>query len=168
MQMATLIFLRGLCGYVFLWVEVMWTTRNMAMPRNHVFTRRVHYDIHLKTSSFSKLARILQSNWSHNQSPLVSWYDVPSRKVWCWLIKGNSSYHKKNLMFDAHQPNLWHPQSNIQVSPRENLVNKLHECHTHTMQVLESSYYQNTNQCIIHISLYSNLWPANLCSIHYR
>ena len=51
--------------------------------------------IYFKTSSFSKLARILQSNWPQNQSPLVSWYDMPTYKLWCWLIKGNPSYRKK-------------------------------------------------------------------------
>ena len=54
--------------------------------------------IYFKTFCFSKLARILQSNWPQNQSPLVSWYDIPTCKIWCWLIKGNPSYHKK-LMF---------------------------------------------------------------------
>ena len=55
--------------------------------------------VYFKTSSFSKLARILQFNWPQKQSPLVSWYDIPTCKVWCWLIKGNSSYRKKKLMF---------------------------------------------------------------------
>ena len=56
--------------------------------------------IYFKTFSFSKLARILQSNWPQNQFSLVSWFDIPTCKVWCWLIKGNLSYRKKNLMFD--------------------------------------------------------------------
>ena len=52
-------------------------------------------NVWLKTTIFSKLARILQSNWPQKQSPPVSWCDLPTCKVWCWLIKGNLSYHKK-------------------------------------------------------------------------
>ena len=53
------------------------TTRNMAMPWNQVFTRQTSTLWYLKTSSFRKLAMILQSNWPLNQSPLMSWYDIP-------------------------------------------------------------------------------------------
>ena len=61
-------------------------------------------NVWLKTTIFSKLARILQSNWPQKHFPPVSWYDPPTCKVWCWLIKGNSSYHKKKLMFDTCPP----------------------------------------------------------------
>ena len=71
-------------------------------------------------SIFSKLASILHSKWPQDQSPYVSWYDVPTRNVWCPLTKGNSSYRKKK-MFDARLPDHRHPQSNNQVSPIENL-----------------------------------------------
>ena len=54
--------------------------------------------IMIKTSSFSKLARILQSNWPQNQCPLVSWHDIPTCKVWCWLIE--TQVIIKKLMFD--------------------------------------------------------------------
>ena len=71
--------------------------------------------IYFKTFSFSKLARISQSQ---QQSPPVSGYDLPTCKVWSWLIKGNSSYRKKKLMFDALPPDHWHPQSNHLVKTR--------------------------------------------------
>ena len=38
-------------------------------------------------------------------------------------MKGNSSYRKKNPLFDARPPNHQHSQSNNQVWPRENLIN---------------------------------------------
>ena len=78
--------------------------------------------MYLKTFSFSNLPRILQSNWHPNQSKLVSWYDVATHKVWCWLIQGNSSYRKKT--------NVWRlpicPTTdipNLITRFRENLVN---------------------------------------------
>ena len=63
-------------------------------------------NVWLKTTIFSKLARILQSNWPQKQSPPVSWYDLPTCKVWCWLITGNSSYRKKTNVWrpPAHPP----------------------------------------------------------------
>ena len=79
--------------------------------------------IYFKTFSFSKLARILQSNWPQKQFPSVSWYDLPTCKVWCWLIKQNWSYRKKSNA--CRPPTHWHPQSNNQVSPCENLVKNM-------------------------------------------
>ena len=47
--------------------------------------------IYFKTFSFSKLVRILQLSWPQNQSPFVSWYDIPTRIDW---FKENPSYCK--------------------------------------------------------------------------
>ena len=66
-----------------------------------------------KNTIFSKLARILHSNWPPKQLTPVSWYDLPTCKLWCWLIKGNSSYRKNKVWRPpAHR----HPHSNNHVS----------------------------------------------------
>ena len=78
-------------------------------------------NVWLKTTIFfSKLTRILQSNWPQKQFPHVSWYALPTCKVECWLFEWNSSYCKKINVWRL--PDHRHPQSSNLVSPCEKLV----------------------------------------------